>query len=46
MNVVKAIQRLSWTTAGGMMNLLHSPQEEIHKAFEKVFASYFHPLCH
>jgi ubiquitin carboxyl-terminal hydrolase 9/24 len=36
MNVVKAIQKISWTAAGGLMDLLHSSQEEIHKAFEKV----------
>lgn len=36
MNVVKAIQKISWTAAGGMMHLLHYSQEEIHKAFEKV----------
>lgn len=40
MNVVKAIQKISWTAAGGLMDLLHCSQEEIHKAFEKVrFAS-------
>lgn len=39
MEVVKAIQKLSWTAAGGMMNLLHSSQEEIHKAFEKVLTT-------
>jgi hypothetical protein len=36
MNVVKAIQKISWTAAGGMMDLLHCSQEEIHKAFDKV----------
>jgi hypothetical protein len=36
MSVVKAIQKISWTAAGGMMDLLKCSQEEIHKAFDKV----------
>ena len=32
MNVVKAIQKISWTAAGSMMNLLHCSQDDIHKA--------------
>lgn len=34
--VVKAIQKISWTAAGGMMDLLRASPDEIHKSFEKV----------
>lgn len=36
MKVVKAVQKISWTAAGGIMDLLHCTNEEIHKTFEKV----------
>ena len=36
MSVVKAVQKICWTAAGGIMDLLNCSQEEIHKAFDKV----------
>ncbi|XP_046853983.1 probable ubiquitin carboxyl-terminal hydrolase FAF-X [Xenia sp. Carnegie-2017] len=34
--VVKAIQKISWTAAGGMMDILRASPDEIHKSFEKM----------
>ena len=36
MTVVKAMQKIAWASSSGSLHLVHSSNEEIHKAHEKV----------
>ena len=36
LTAIKSVQRLSWAAGVGMLHLMQSTNEEIHKAYEKV----------
>lgn len=36
LSAIKSVQRLSWAAGVGMLHLMQSSNEEIHKVYEKV----------
>lgn len=36
LSAIKSVQRLSWAAGVGMLHLMQSTNEEIHKAYDKV----------
>ncbi len=45
LNAIKSVQRLSWAAGVGMLHLMQSTNEEIHKVYEKVIINYFLICC-